>query len=195
MKSIGYISSQKRNSLMVVLYFVAAAGITVGAVYQVIKSPEPSAWIHQYFAPVYTGTDMFDYMCRWFGVSVFFLTAAFFSGFFALGQPLVFMLMLCRGFGVGAAGAAMYTLHGGHAAAGMLIFVLPKAVPAIMIYSLAVREALRASSYTLSGWTPEGFREYERSDIKFYCIKFLVLVILSLIISAADAVVNFIFAG
>lgn len=195
MKSIGYISSQKRNSLMVVLYFVAAVGITVGAVYQVMKSPAPSAWIHQYFAPVYTGTNMFDYMCRWFGVSALFLTAAFLSGFFAFGQPLGFLLILCRGFAVGAAGAAMYTLHGGRAAAGMLIFVLPKAVPALIIYSLAVREALKASLHTLSIWAPEGFREYDKSDMKFYCIKFIVLIIISLIISAADAVINFMFAG
>ncbi len=195
MKSVGYISSQKRNSFMVVLYFIAAAGITAGAVYQAMRSPEPSAWIHQYFAPVYTGTDMFDYMCRGFGVTAMFLAAAFLSGFFALGQPLGFLLMLCRGFGVGASGAAMYILHGGKAAAGMLIFVLPKAVPAIIIYSLAVREAFRASSYTFSGWLPEGFREYDKSEIKFYCIKFLVLIIISLIISVADALINFIFAG
>lgn len=195
MKHIGYINNQKKSPLMTVLFCLAVAGITAGAFYQTIKSPAPSFWIHQYFAPIYSGTDLFDYMCRSFGAAAVFLSAAFLAGFSAVGQPLGIMIMISRGFGIGASGALMYILHGGKAAAGMLFFVLPKAVLSLIICALAVREVLRASSYTLSGWITEGFREYDKTDIRLYCIKFIVLMIISLIISVADAVINFMLAG
>ncbi len=181
--------------MITILCGLAAVGIAVGSVYQTVRSPGPSALIHQYFAPVYIGTDLFEYMCRGFGITVLFLTAAFFMGFFALGQPICCFLMAARGFGIGASGAMMYALHGGKAVAGMLFFVLPKAIFSVFICALAAREAIRASAYTLSGWTPEGFTEHGKTDFRLYCIKFIVLIIISLIISAADAAINFVFAG
>ncbi len=195
MKQISYINTQKKSPLMPVLFGLATAGIAFGALYQTMKIPEPSFWIHQYFAPVYNGTDLFGYMCRSFGAAAFFLTAAFLSGFSAVGQPFGILIMISRGFGVGASAAMMYTLHGGKAVAGMLVFVLPKAVVSLFICGLGIREVLRASSYTLSVWLPEGFREYGKIDIRLYCIKFLVLIIISLIISAGDAMINFMLAG
>lgn len=195
MKQISYINSQKKSPLMPVLFGLAAVGITLGALYQTIKSPEPSFWIHQYFAPVYSGTDLFGYMCRSFWTAALFLAAAFLSGFSAVGQPFGILLIISRGFGVGASAATMYVLHGGTAVAGILVFVLPKAVVSLFICGLAIREALRASTYTLSGWLPEGFREYGKMDIRLYCVKFLVLIIISLIISVGDAMLNFMLAG
>ncbi len=174
---------------------MAAVGITAGSVFQAVKSPKPSAWLHQYFAPIYSGIDLFEYMCRGVGVTVLFLSVLFLTGFFALGQPVGCILMIFRGFAIGTSGAMMYTLHGGKAAAGMFVFVLPKAVLSVFVCALGVREALKASSYTLSGWLPDGFKEHEKTDIKLYCIKFIVLIIISLIISAADAAINYVFAG
>ncbi len=195
MKQISYINNQKKSTLMPVLFFLAAVGIAVGALYQTMKAPEPSFWIHQYFAPIYSETDLFGYMYRSFGTAVFFLLAAFLSGFSAVGQPFGVLLMISRGFGIGASGALMYTIHGGKALAGMLVFVLPKAVLSLLICGLGIREVLRASSYTLSGWLSEGFREYGKMDIRLYCVKFLVLIIISLIISAGDAIINFMLTG
>lgn len=195
MKHISYIKGRSRGPAMTVLCGMAAIGIAAGSVYQAAKAPEPSAWVHQYFAPVYSGIDLFEYMCMGFGITAVLLVAAFLTGFFALGQPLGCFLMIGRGFGIGASGAVMYTLYGGKAAAGMLVFVLPKAILSIFICALGVREMLRASSYTLSGWLPDGFTEHEKTDLRLYCIKFIVLIIISLIISAADAAINFVFAG
>ena len=180
---------------MTILFCFAVAGMIAGALYQTLKSPEPSFWIHQYFAPVYNGTDLFEYMCGSFGSAVVILATAFLSGFSAIGQPVGVFLIIIRGFGIGTSGALMYTLYGGAAAAGMLVFVLPKAVISLFICALGVREVLRASTYTLSGWLPDGFRENNRTDVRLYCLKFLILIILSLIISAADAVINFMLAG
>lgn len=195
MKHIGYIKTKDVRPLFTKLLALAAVGIAAGSVYQAVRSPGSSAWIHQYFAPIYKGTNLFEYMCRGFGISSLFLITAFFMGFFALGQPVCYFLMAVRGFGIGASGAMMYTLHGTKAVMGMLFFVLPKAFFSMLVCALAMREAMKASSYTLSGWTPEGFSEQRKTDFKLYCIKFFVLIILLLIISAVDAAINFVFAG
>lgn len=195
MKHVSYIKARDARPLVTTLLALAVIGIAVGSVYQAVRSPGSSAKIHQYFAPVYRGTDLFEYMCRGFGISVLFLTAAFIMGFFALGQPVCCFLMVARGFGIGASGTMMYALHSTKAVMGMLLFVLPKAVLSVLICVLGFREAMKASSYTLSGWTPEGFTEHRKTDFKLYCIKFFVLIILSLIISAVDAAINFVFVG
>lgn len=195
MKHVGYIKTKDVRPLFTKLLILTAVGIAAGSVYQSVRSPESSAWIHQYFAPVYRETDLFEYMCRGFGISSLFLTVAFFMGFFALGQPVCCFLIAVRGFGIGASGAMMYAFHGAKAVMGMLFFVLPKAVFSVLVCVLAMKEAMKASSYTLSGWMSEGFTEHKKTDFKLYCIKFFVLIILSLIISAMDAAINFVFAG
>lgn len=195
MKHVSYIKGRDRSPAMPILCGLSAVGTAVGSVYQTVRSPQPTAWIHQFFAPVYSGTDLFEYMCRGFCVTALLLIAAFLTGFFALGQPFGCLIMLFRGFGIGASGAMMYALHGGKAVFGMLVFVLPKALLSIFVCALGVREMMRASSYTLSGWLPDGLNEQEKTDLRLYCIKFIVLIIISLIISAADAAINFVFAG
>lgn len=195
MKHISYIKGRSRGTAITLLCSLSALGIAAGAVFQTMRSPQPTALVHQFFAPIYTGSDLFGYMSKGFGMTAALLGLAFFMGFFAVGHPVGCFIMLFRGFGIGASGAVMYSLYGGKAVFGMLVFVLPKAILLIFVCALGVREALRASSYTLSGWLPEGFDDHEKTDLRLYCIKFIVLIIISLMISAADAAVNFVFAG
>lgn len=157
--------------------------------------PEPSYWLHQYFAPVFSGINLFEYMRSGILISIAFTAVVFLLGFFAFGQPFGIVLLIYRGFGIGASAAFMYTLYGGKAFGLILITVLPKAAALTFIAVLAVRELIRASVFSLSCWFFENGNESKRMSIQLYCLKFIVLAVMVIIVAAADAAVNFAFAG
>lgn len=195
MKHISYIGNRSRKTSVMLLSILVIIGITAGSIYQSINKPEPFYWIHQYFAPVFGGTNLFEYMRNGIFVSMTFIAAAFLLGFFAFGQPFGAALLIYRGFGIGASTALMYSLYGGKAFAAVLVTVLPKAAALTFIAILAVRELIKASVYSLSCWMNENVSDGKRTSIQLYCLKFIVLVVMTLIVAVADAAVNFAFAG
>jgi hypothetical protein len=195
MKHISYIGNRSRKTSVMLLSILVITGIIAGSIYQSVKKPEPFYWLHQYFAPVFSGINLFEYMRNGILISMTFAAAAFLLGFFAFGQPFGAALLIYRGFGIGASTALMYSLYGGKAFAAVLVTVLPKAAALTFIAILAVRELIRASVYSLSCWTTENGGDSKRMSIQLYCLKFIVLAVLTLIVAVADAAVNFAFSG
>ena len=100
-----------------------------------------------------------------------------------------------KGFGIGASVAMLYSSFGAKAAASVSVLVLPKALFSSIVLILGVRELLRASVYTLSCWCAGSRAERQEAGLKLYCIKYLVLILITFIISASDAGINILFAG
>lgn len=184
----------RRTALFLLSIFVTA-GIIAGSVYQAMNVPKPSALIHQYWAPVYPEMSIFRYMCGGLVQSVLCLTVLYLFGFFALGQPFGAAVLFYRGFGIGASAAMLYSMFGAKAFLIVLLLVVPKGAAQVIVLLLGVRELCRGSGYTLACWTDTERIDPKQGNFRLYCIKFIVLMIISITISAADAALNLVFAG
>jgi len=107
----------------------------------------------------------------------------------AFGQPLGIALIIYRGFGIGAASAALYSAYGSSAVLKVLVLLLPKALAVTLVSVLAVRELMRASQCVLRFWTYGGIPDERSADLRRYSLKFAVLMLISLLISLADGAV------
>lgn len=196
MKHINTISyrADRRTSLVLFILLVIL-GITAGSVYAVKNTNGLSPWIHQYFAPLSDGETVFSLMSHTFFSASLFSIAAFILGLFAVGQPLGAAMLIYRGVGIGASVASMYLMYGKSAALPVMILVLPKALAFSAIAILSVRELMRSSKALLTFCLGGDVRDDSRRGFRLYCIKFIVLIFLSLIISAADGALSCIMAG
>ncbi len=192
--TVNLTGSQSRKLCIFILSGFAVAGIITGAVFACLHGVS-SPWLHQYFSPVYSGDKPFDIFRNDMISSAVFIVAAFFIGLFAFGQPVGAAMLIYRGFGIGGSAAMMYSLYGNDAAAPVLVLITPKAVAVIILSVLAVRELIRSSGAIFSGIISENSHDEKRMNFKLYCIKFSVLLLLSLIVAAADTALNYISAG
>lgn len=194
MKTIRYVGASDRGALPRLLCAAMIAGIIAGSVYQAKNAAAPTVLVHQYAAPVYANANVFVYALGSFAVTSLFLAAAFLTGLFAFGQPVGAALIFYRGFGIGASAALLYGTFGAKAAAAVFLLLLPKALGYSFISIVAVRELIRASNFSLFCWISED-APARRTSFKLYCVKFLALIFIALIISALDAAANVLFAG
>ncbi len=182
--------SQNNGTGFFLLAVIAAGGILAGAFYVSHGHAAASPLIHQYFSPAEKGKAFSDIFGHTFVSSALFLIAAAVSGLSAVGQPLASALLLYRGFGIGAASAAVYGSSGFNAVSSVLTGVVPKAVAVIAVSVLAVRESIRSSSgimyYLAKGEAPDR----HSNELKMYLIRFAVLLLISTVISIGDALLN-----
>ena len=71
------------------------------------------------------------------------------------------------------------------------MLILPKAVAVIIISVLAVRELFRSSGAIFAFIVRGDTHDDSRRSFRLYCIKFAVLTVISLLISIADAALNY----
>lgn len=192
MRIIGNISGVgSRHKGFFLLGLCAAAGIIAGSVMEA-KNMEAvsSPWVHQFFSPISGGDGFLESVGNSCLSSAIFLAAVFFTGLFVFGQPFGIVLLIWRGIGIGASVAGMYGLCGAEAIPAVIMLVLPKALVSVIIAVLAVRELIRSSNMLLSFTAVGEIRENRRSGIRLYCIKFLVLLLISVIVCIAGSAVN-----
>lgn len=193
MKNTGYISgTEKKNSGFFLLCIIEIIGIVIGSYTAVSGNMD---FLRDYLCPVLTGGTLADFFRSVFVPSLILVVSAFLSGLFAFGQPLGIALLVGKGMEIGLSVAMIYSAKGISAFPAVILFSLPKSVAVSAVMILAVREVLRSSVAILHGLISE--REYssERADLKLYCIKFIVLIVIIFVISAADSLLNYMFAG
>lgn len=173
------------------------AGIAAGAAAVALNRDSgmtDSLWLHQFFAPVYSGNTVLDVFKNTFVMSGIYLSLIFILGFFSLGQPLGIILLVYRGFGIGVSVAQMYILSGMESLPSVIVLLLPKALALSFIAALGVREMLKLScelfSFLFKDELPD---EKMGRTVKLYAVKFLVLLFLSLLVSIIDSALNYIF--
>jgi len=182
-------ANQCRQAVILLLTGITAAGVIAGSAYTAWKRSEPSVWVHQNFLPQ-CGSNILLFAAGTSLSLILFAAAVFIAGSFALGQPVGIILLLYRGFGIGAASAASYFENGIHAVPEVIVLILPKAMASVMISVLAVRELLRSSNALLSVWKDGDVKDGKHLCFRAYCFKFAVLLLLSLIITLADLAIN-----
>lgn len=128
-----------------------------------------------------------------FIISVLCVCIAFIAGFSAIGQPLAYFLLLNGGTAVGSCIFTMYKLYGKSAVLPLIMTVLPKAAVIFVITVLAVRSALKSSAALFCAYRDGDIRESRVLDLRLYCIRFVVLILLTLVFSAAVGVFDFLY--
>ncbi|MBR1593085.1 MAG: stage II sporulation protein M [Ruminococcus sp.] len=183
--------AKKRNRGFFLMTLAVIAGTAIGSFnYGAGDIP----FLHQYFSPVYSGNTLTDVFGNTFMSLALFSAGAFIMGMFALGQPFGVLLLMYRGYGIGISASMMYYTMGFGAVPAVMILLLPKAVCTVIVSMLAVRELMRSSCMIFRYITGRGGDEPERRFFRLYCIKFAVIILISALISAADALMNYLFA-
>ena len=187
MKNVSIYNGQveKRTSLLL-FAAVMIAGIIIGSVLR------NTACFRKITSSV---LDSFTQNSTWlsqvkdtFVCLLLFAAGAFIVGSSIIGQPLAYGLLLYSGIYIGLITASAYQLYSKEAIFQVLTTVLPRAFSLIAVVILSVKEALRSSSYLLSFYLNGDVRENKRISLKLYLLRFLVIIILSLILSAASGV-------
>jgi hypothetical protein len=128
-----------------------------------------------------------------FFVSVFYICSAFIVGSSVIGQPFAYALLFNCGTAVGSCTFMMYKLYGKGAVIPIILTVLPKAVSISSVTVLAVRAALRSSAALFCAYRDGDVRDSRDLDIKLYCTRYIVLILLSLFFSAAASALDLLY--
>lgn len=128
--------------------------------------------------------------CSLLTLSIF-LGTAFIFGLFAFGQPFGFALLMCIGIELGCFAALLYAEKGSSAIPAVLVLYLPRTAAVSAVALLAAREVIRNSSSLLRSM----LGTTDPPSFKSFCVRFLVLFVAALIISAVDSLLNYFFGG
>lgn len=187
-----YENNDKRTSLFVYTLLVIA-GIAVGSLMIKNRDTAYSFLVNQYFVSTGDELSVFTLARGTFISSLIFTAAAFFFGLCALGKLFGAVLLLYRGAGIGVSVALMYSCMGKAAFLPVLITVLPKAVAFSVLSILTIRETFRRSHSIFMYCIKDEVCSDDAQSFRLYCVKFIVLILLSLIISAADGGLNYLY--
>ena len=127
---------------------------------------------------------------RSFAGTAAYMAVIFFSGFFPIGQPLTFIVMLIRGMGQGAQLSQLYLSYGTEGLSTVVAVCIPFTVLTAAALSFACIEAAGLSNvylrHTFTGNAVLGMKD----TVKLYVQRFLLLLAVSVTASA----IQFIFA-
>ena len=166
-----------------IFILIIMAGILIGSLADTALSE--CRWLVPFFASFPLDFSIMSEVRRTFLFLFIFVTVSFAAGLFAIGQPLAMLQLIYCGISIGTCTASMYRLYGKSALLPVLIVVLPKAAAVITVAVLSVRESVRNSLSLLFCFIREGNQENARMSPKLYCIRYIVLIILSLTFSVA----------
>ncbi|MCM1507122.1 MAG: stage II sporulation protein M [Ruminococcus flavefaciens] len=192
MKNLNQTETKKSSTGFLLLFAVITAGILIGAIYSTghtVTSP----WVHQYLLPECSGSTIYEVFRNTFMSLFLFTVTAFVMGLSAFGQPAGIIMLIYRGFGIGTAVSSEYLSKGLHGIPTVLVLILPECIAVTVISVLAVRELIRMSR-SVSRFVVSDINHTDKS-FKLYCLEFLVLIAVSLVIAVLATVLNYAFSG
>lgn len=193
MKHTAYISgTEKKNNGFFLLCLAEIIGIIIGSCIAV--SCRDNEMLRHNISPALYGATLLEIFRSTLVSSLIFIIVAFFSGLFAFGQVMGIVLIVIKGMEIGLSSAFVYAEKGLYAFPAVMVLNVPKAVALSAIAVLAVREVWRSSSAVLH-FLVSGEHSSEQVSLKLYCVKYIVLIVIIFIISMADSLMNYIFAG
>lgn len=193
MKHKTYISETgKKNNGFFLLCLAEIIGIIIGSC--VAVSYKDNEMLRHNISPALYGATLLEIFRSTLVSSLIFIVVAFFSGLFAFGQPVGIALIIAKGAEIGISATLVYAEKGLSAFPAVMVLNVPKAVAISAVAVLAVREVWRSSSDILH-FMVSGEHVSEQVNLKLYCLKYIVLIVIIFIISMADSLMNYIFAG
>lgn len=191
----GVITSLKKNRRILIMMLLFAAGMIIGA----LSLKKADSYLSGAFS------DMFSVYIRSkssqslgmnfinsLAVNAAFMLAVFVFGLCAVGLPLICILPIIRGVGIGMLSGYLYSnfaLRG----LGYCVFVIyPGLIPAIFALLLACSAGINSSYEMLLSLSSAKAQRGEWS-IKIYCMRFLIICILIVLAAVTDAAASRLF--
>lgn len=186
MKQISTFNSQKDGTSLFFYMIFIIIGIAAGAFIAGRYQFSDTVWIDQ---SLFTRAFSLRSSLNTFVSLFLFLAAAYLAGLFAFGRACGLALLIYRGIGIGASAAMMYDVYGTNGVLPVMFTFLPRAASAAFIAALSVRESNRNSRAILAFCTNKINSSENYISFKLYCLRFIVLIIFSIFISAADGAI------
>lgn len=124
--------------------------------------------------------------------ALFFL---FLLGFFSFGQPLAVLTVFYRGTAVGITASFYYLMLGIKGILAILILLFPFAAASGAVLIFGTRESVKYSNSFISYMLKKNSDAKKSESIKIYAVKFAVLALFCLLISAVDCITACFFTG
>lgn len=176
----GVITSLKKNRRILIMMLLFAAGMIIGAV----SLKRADSYLSGAFS------DMFSVYIRSKGsqslgmnfinslaVNAAFMLAVFVFGLCAVGLPLICILPIIRGVGIGMLSGYLYSNFALRGLGYCVLVIYPGLIPAIFALLLACSAGINSSYEMLLSLSSVKAQRGEGS-IKIYCMRFLIICIL-----------------
>lgn len=126
--------------------------------------------------------------------SLLFLGVLFVCGFCAIAQPVIILLPLFRGLGVGLSIASIYASYGAQAIGYVALMLLPGTVLTTLAILLCSRESLR---FSCSFWLGMQSKQHEDNQypLRLYLARYLACTAFCCVVAFVEAVIQFGFSG
>ena len=190
----GVITSLKKNRRILIMMLLFAAGMIIGAV----SLKRADSYLSGAFS------DMFSVYIRSKGsqslgmnfinslaLNAAFMLAAFVFGLCAVGLPLICILPIIRGVGIGMLSGYLYSNFALRGLGYCVLVIYPGLIPAIALL-LACSAGINSSYEMLLSLSSVKAQRGEGS-IKIYCMRFLIICILIVLAAVTDAAASRLF--
>lgn len=124
-----------------------------------------------------------------------YLAALFLLGFFAIGQPLIFLVPIFRGFGLGITMGYLYSHYGISALGYCAVLIVPVSVFVALILINSAKDSLQMANLLLLPALKENRPVLTSEGLKIYLLKYLIYGLMTLGACVLDALLNFLFSG
>ena len=129
----------------------------------------------------------------YFGGDLLFLAVAYLLGLCAGGLPLLLLLPVLRGLGIGVTSGWLYMTYGPTGVGYSLLVLYPATVVSLLIMLAGCKESMLMSSDMLL--MLNGKLERAESSLRLYTTRYFVLVLTSVLAAALDAACFSVFSG
>ena len=191
----GVITSLKKNRRILIMMLLFAAGMIIGA----LSLKKADSYLSGAFS------DMFSVYIRSKGsqslgmnfinslaVNAALMLAAFVFGLCAVGLPLICILPIIRGVGIGMLSGYLYSNFALRGLGYCVLVIYPGLIPAIFALLLACSAGINSSYEMLLSLSSAKAQRGEGS-IKIYCMRFLIICILIVLAAVTDAAASRLF--
>ena len=184
-KSSIYLSAEKSGRWIFPLLIVELVGISLGAF--MAGNSENSDIFQKFICPEVYGGAFLQVFLTAFAAYFIYLLLSFFLGLFLFGQGGGVFLLCCLGAEMGCTASFMYMEKGTDAILWIILLYLPATAVISLIGILSTREVIRNSTALLKSTVSSA----EPPPLKSYCLRFILLTVGALLLSALYGFVNY----
>lgn len=117
----------------------------------------------------------------------------FLVGFFPLGQPISFFILIFHGLGLGLCSAYLYSLKGIQGVIFCIFIVAPCEVLYVLLLLISANFSIRFSNNNFKNLFPEKYPQNRKFCLKKYLVRFMTIFSFIFVVALVDCLTTFIF--
>lgn len=124
-----------------------------------------------------------------------FIIISYLLGYSAVFQPIILMLPLIRGIGLGYLMSLIYSTYLVRGVIFCAVIIIPSAIVSFFCILFACREAIKLSNLFFFSFARKNSKPVELSTIRLYTLKLVILLLISVGGAILEAICFFLFGG